>query len=302
MHKDFLSIMDYSSDDLNEIIHLALATKQQRHDGIMPTPLAGKSVALIFHKPSLRTRMSFEKGIHQLGGHSIYVTKEEFDLGKRETIADAAKVLSRYVEGIMIRTFHQHEVVELAKNATVPVINGLTDLLHPCQILSDLMTVQEKLGTIEGITISYFGDGNNVANSWMEAAARFPFSLRIATSQDTLPDQGILERALKDGAKIEITHNPMDAARGADVIYTDVWASMQEKDKAQERASILSKFQVNKNLVSLAKTRAIVMHCLPAERGREITDEVMDGPQSVVFDQAENRLHLQKAILMELIS
>jgi len=302
MHKDFLSMLDYSADELNEIIHLAIATKQQLHDGIRMTPLEGKSVALIFHKPSLRTRMSFEKGIHQLGGHSIYVTKDEFDLGKRETIADAAKVLSRYMEGIMIRTFHQHEVAELAKNATIPVINGLTDLLHPCQILSDLMTIQERLGTIEGITISYFGDGNNVANSWMEAAARFPFSLRIATAQDTLPDQGILERARKEGAKIEITHNPMDAAHGADVIYTDVWASMQEKDKAQERARTLLRFQVNQKLVSLAKHRACVMHCLPAERGKEITDEVMDGPQSVVFDQAENRLHLQKAILMKLIA
>jgi ornithine carbamoyltransferase len=301
MRKDFLAISDYSSEELTEIIHLALSTKQQMRDRIMPTPLAGKSIALIFHKPSLRTRMSFEKGIHQLGGHSIYITAAEFDLGKRETIADAAKVLSRYVEGIMIRTFHQHEVEELAANASVPVINGLTNLLHPCQIMSDLLTVQEKLGRINGTTVAFFGDGNNTANSWMNAAARFPFMLKIATSPDTMPDQGILERAQKEGANITITHDAVEAARDADVLYTDVWASMQEKDKGAERANILSEFQVNRNLVARAKSSAIVMHCLPAERGREITDDVMDSPQAVVFDQAENRLHLQKAILMKLI-
>jgi len=301
MHKDFLAISDFSSEELTEIIHLALAVKQQMHDGIMPTPLAGKSIALIFHKPSLRTRMSFEKGIHQLGGHSIYITGAEFELGKRESIRDAARVLSRYVEGIMIRTFHQHEVEELARHATVPVINGLTDLLHPCQIMSDLLTILEKLGQINGITVAYFGDGNNVANSWINAAARFPFLLRIATSPDTLPDQKILERAQKEGANIAITHDAAEAAQGADVIYTDVWASMQEKAKGAERASLLKEFQVNARLVGQAKRSAIVMHCLPAERGSEITDDVMDSPQSVVFDQAENRLHLQKAIMMKLI-
>jgi ornithine carbamoyltransferase len=301
MQKDFLAISDFSSEELTEIIHLALSTKQRMRDGNMPTPLAGKSIALIFHKPSLRTRMSFEKGIHQLGGHSIYITGGEFDLGKRESIPDVARVLSRYVEAIMIRTFHQHEVEELAANAGVPVINGLTNLLHPCQIMSDLLTIQEKLGRINGITVAYFGDGNNVANSWMNAAARFPFLLRIATSPDTLPDQGILEQALKEGANITITHDAGEAARDADVLYTDVWASMQEKDKGTERAKMLAEFQVNRNLVARAKSSAIVMHCLPAERGREITDEVIDGPQSVVFDQAENRLHLQKAIMMKLI-
>ena len=301
MIKDFLAISDFSSEELAEFIHLGLSTKQQMRDGITHTPLIGKSIALIFQKPSLRTRMSFEKGVHQLGGHSIYVTGGEFDLGKRESIADAARVLSRYVEGIMIRTFHQHEVVELAQNASVPVINGLTDLVHPCQILSDLLTIHEKLGRMTGITIAYFGDGNNVANSWINAAARFPFSLRIATSPDTLPDQGVLDRARSEGADVTIIHDAMEAARDADVIYTDVWASMQEKDKGSERAQMLAEFQVNSKLVAQAKSSAIVMHCLPAERGREITDEVMDGPQSVVFDQAENRLHLQKAILMKLV-
>jgi len=301
MHKDFLAISDYTSEELTEIIHLGLTIKQQMHDGIMPTPLAGKSIALIFHKPSLRTRMSFEKGVHQLGGHSIYITGGEFDLGERESIPDAARVLSRYVEAIVIRTFHQHEVEELALHATIPVINGLTNLLHPCQIMSDLLTILEKLGRINGIAVAYFGDGNNVANSWMNAAARFPFLLRIATSPDTLPDPKILERAQREGANITITHDAAEAARDADVIYTDVWASMQEKNKGAKRASLLKEFQVNAKLVGQARRSAIVMHCLPAERGREITDEVMDSPQSVVFDQAENRLHLQKAIMMKLI-
>jgi ornithine carbamoyltransferase len=300
MQKDFLAISDYSSEELSEIIHLGLSTKHQMREGLMPTPLVGKSMALIFHKPSLRTRISFEKAIHWLGGHSIYITGDEFQLGKRESIPDAARVLSRYVEGIMIRTFHQHEVAELAKYASVPVINGLTDLLHPCQIMSDLLTIHEKLGRISGNVVAYFGDGNNVANSWINAAARFPFSLRIATSPETMPDREILDRARSEGADVMVTEDPAEAARGADVIYGDVWASMQEKELGDLRAKILSKFQINRELVSLAKDSAIVMHCLPAERGREITDEVMDGAQSVVFDQAENRLYLNKAILMKL--
>lgn len=302
MQKDFLAISDYTSEELSEITHLALATKQQMHDGIRPTPLVGRSIALIFHKPSLRTRISFEKAIHQLGGNSIYVTGDEFQLGKRESIPDAARVLSRYVEGIMIRTFHQHEVEELAEYASVPVINGLTDLLHPCQIMSDIMTIHERLGRITGTVIAYFGDGNNIVNSWMNAAARLPLTLRVATSPDTMPNMDVYERAKSGGANITITHDPVEAATGADVLYTDVWASMQEKDKVEERAKTLMKFQLNQDLLMHAKPTAMVMHCLPAERGREITDEVMDGPQSVVFDQAENRLHLQKAILMKLIS
>ena len=302
MHKDFLDISHYNSEELSEITHLALATKQQMHDGIRPTPLAGKSIALIFHKPSLRTRMSFEKAIHQLGGNSIYITGDEFQLGKRESIPDAARVLSRYVEGIMIRTFHQNEVEELAEYATVPVINGLTDLLHPCQIMSDIMTIHEHQGRITNTVISYFGDGNNVVNSWMNVAARLPISLRIATSPETMPNMEIYQRAKSSGADITITHDPKEAVADADVLYTDVWASMQEKDKGDEREKMLSQFQVNQELLSCAKPSAMVMHCLPAERGKEITDEVMDGPQSAVFDQAENRLHLQKAILMKLIS
>ncbi len=302
MQKDFLDISHYTSEELSEITHLALATKQQMQDGIRPTPLEGKSIALIFHKPSLRTRMSFEKAIHQLGGNSIYVTGDEFQLGKRESIPDAARVLSRYVEGIMIRTFHQHEVEELAEYATVPVINGLTDLLHPCQIMSDIMTIHEHQGRVTESVIAYFGDGNNVVNSWMNVAARLPISLRVATAPETMPNMEIYQRAKSSGADITITHDPIEAATGADVLYTDVWASMQEKGKGEERVEMLSQFQVNRELLSHAKPSAMVMHCLPAERGREITDEVMDGPQSAVFDQAENRLHLQKAILMKLIS
>jgi ornithine carbamoyltransferase len=302
MKRNFVAETDFSREEILETLALAKELKELQHDRAAPQPLRGKSVGLIFHKPSLRTRISFEVGVSQLGGSPIYITQQEIELGKRETIHDAAKVLSRYLAMIMIRTFSHEDVVQLAKHADVPVINGLTDLLHPCQVMSDIFTVQEKLGRVEDFKIVWLGDGNNVANSWLNLASLLSIQLVVATSPETLPNQQILERARATGhSEIVIEHDPLKAVRGAQVLYTDVWASMGQKDKFEEQKQRLQKFQINSALLSRADKGAIVMHCLPAERGHEITDEVMDGPHSVVFDQAENRLHVQKAIMTKLL-
>jgi len=302
MKRDFLSITDFSRQEIEEVFKLATELKEKAKEGKCPQPLSGKSVALIFHKPSLRTRVSFEVGLYQLGGRGIYITDQEIQLGRRESIYDAAKVLSRFVDGIMIRTFSHQDVRELAKWAEVPVINGLTDLLHPCQILSDLFTIWEKKGKVDGIRIAYLGDGNNVANSWLNAATRIQLDLRIGTAPGCEPDREILERAQSSPlSKVSLTYDPQEAVKGADVIYTDVWASMGQKEKSAEKAQLLKGFQVNSELLGYAHPQSLVMHCLPAERGQEITDEVIDGPHSVVFDQAENRLHAQKALLARLL-
>jgi len=268
-----------------------------------PLALKGKSVGLIFHKPSLRTRISFEVGVFQLGGNAIYITEKEIELGKRETIPDAARVLSRYLDLIVIRTFSQDEVGQLAESASIPIINGLTDLLHPCQILSDLFTIYEKKKKFENLIIAYVGDGNNVVNSWLELSQKIPMELRIGTAKETMPDGKILRDAMNSKiSKILVTSDPVEAVKNADVIYTDVWASMGQKHLADQKRELLKGFQVNANLVRQAKKDCIIMHCLPANRGEEITDEVMDSPASVVFDQAENRLHAQKAIMIKLMS
>lgn len=302
MKRDFLAITDLSSEELFQMIRYAQELKRMRQAGQCPTPLQGITVGCIFHKPSLRTRISFETGIHELGGNSLYITKDEIDLGKRETVEDAARVLSRYLGMIMIRTFSHDDVVKLAKSATVPVINGLTDYLHPCQVMGDLMTIKERFGGIEGIKIAYLGDGNNVANSWLNASRRLKLNLTIGTSKETLPDKTILKAAQEEGhSKVRIVHDPVEAVSGTHVVYTDVWASMGQKSKAREKAKLLRAFQVNEALLEHAHPNHIVLHCLPAERGREITDEVMDGPHSAVFDQAENRLHIQKAIMSRLM-
>jgi ornithine carbamoyltransferase len=299
MKKDFLAIPDFTTEEIKQTFQLALDMKSKK---IAPLPLKDKSVACIFLKPSLRTRVSFEVGIAQLGGKSLYITGEEIGLGKRESIYDVAKVLSRFVDMIMIRAFDHKEVEELARHAEVPVINGLTDLLHPCQVMGDMFTIQEKKGKVEGLNIAYLGDGNNVANSWLNASTRLSFDLRIGTSPETKPDQNIFENAKKVGlSQITLTFNPKEAIRDADVVYTDVWASMGQKHLAEQKRMILKDFQVNNNLLKYAKKDCIVLHCLPANRGEEITDEVMDGPHSVVFDQAENRLHIQKAIMVKLM-
>jgi len=301
MKRDFLAITDFNESEIRETLKLAGDLKKKK--GQILDVLKGKTVACIFHKPSLRTRISFEVGIHELGGHSLYITDNEIKLGVRESIHDVARVLSRYVAMIEIRTFSHDNVIELARHSTVPIINGLTDLLHPCQIMGDLFTIIEHKGRIDNIKIAYLGDGNNVANSWLKAAVRIPLDLRIGTRKETMPDSGIIDEAKSAGrSKITITEDSREAVRGADVIYTDVWASMGQKDKADFQADLLKDFQVNSRLLAAADKECIVMHCLPAERGREITDDVIDGSHSVVFDQAENRLHIQKAIMVKLVS
>ncbi|MBN1212446.1 MAG: ornithine carbamoyltransferase [candidate division Zixibacteria bacterium] len=296
MPRSLCRITDLNAAEVREIFDLCGKMKRKE---IAPRPLEGKAVACIFTKASLRTRVSFEVGIFELGGLALYITDNEIKLGQRESVADAARVLSRYVGMIMIRTYAQDDVEKLAKYASVPVINGLTDLVHPCQILGDYFTVLEHLEPKERYKVAYLGDGNNVANSWLNLASLIPLDLRIGTAEDTLPDAGILERAKSNSdSKILLTTDPKEAVTDADVIYTDVWASMGQKHLAEEKEKKLKKYQVNSSLLAWADPKAIVMHCLPAERGREITDEVMDGPHSVVFDEAENRLHIQKAIMV----
>jgi ornithine carbamoyltransferase len=295
MKKDFLAVNDFSAKEIQEVVQMALAFKKGK---LKAKPLIGHTAALIFHKPSLRTRVSFEVGISRLGGNSIYLRQEEIDLGKRESVADVARVLSRYVGLIVIRTYSQTDVAELARRASCPVINALTDLSHPCQILGDLLTVYEKLKKKEKFSIAYLGDGNNITNSWLELAIQIPIDLRIGTSESTWPDRSLIEQAKKAGkSKISITSDPDEAIAGTEVIYTDVWASMGQKHLADEKRRQLAGFQVNSTLLKKAAPRAVVLHCLPANRGEEITDEVMDGPQSAVFDQAENRLWIQMGII-----
>ncbi|UCE66967.1 MAG: ornithine carbamoyltransferase [Candidatus Zixiibacteriota bacterium] len=301
MKRDFLAITDFNESEIRETLKLAGDLKKKK--GQILDVLKGKTVACIFQEPSLRTRVSFEVGIHELGGYSLYVTDNEIKLGVRESIHDVAKVLSRYVAMIEIRTLSHDNVIELARHSMVPVINGLTDLLHPCQIMGDMQTIIEHKGKVDNMKVAYLGDGNNVANSWLKAAVRIPIDLRIGTRKETMPDEGIVQEARDAGrSKIAITEDPKEAVRGADVIYTDVWASMGQKDKADSQADLLKNYQVNSRLLAAADKDCIVMHCLPAERGREITDDVIDGEHSVVFDQAENRLHIQKAIMVKLAS
>jgi ornithine carbamoyltransferase len=302
MKRDFLSVTDFGADEIRRNLQLAIEVKKKTARGESPNVLRGGVGALIFHKASLRTRCSFEVGFRQLGGSAVYITDKEIELGKRESIYDVAKVMSRYFVAICIRTFSHEQVAELARHSDVPVVNMLTDLLHPCQLMGDMQTVLEHRGRIDDLRVAYLGDGNNLANSWMRMAQRIPMDLRIGTSPRTEPDAGILAETREAGlSEVRVVHDAAEAVAGADVIYTDVWASMGEKEKGKERARLLEGFGVNEKLVSLAADDAIVMHCLPAERGREITDAVMDGPHSVVFDQAENRLHAQKAVLIALL-
>ncbi|MCX7835078.1 MAG: ornithine carbamoyltransferase [bacterium] len=297
--KDFLSMLDWNREELDHALLLAIELKNEwkKFGGHSFLPLQGKTIGTIFHKPSLRTRISFETGIYQLGGYSLYITEKEIELGKRETIEDAARVLSRYLSAIVIRTFAQSDIIKLAEWSSVPVINALTDYLHPCQLMADLQTIYEYKGQIDGLKIAYLGDGNNMANSWLETAYHYRIDLRIGTSPETMPAKELIDNVKKGSGKVLITHNPIEAVENVDVIYTDVWASMGAKEKSEENARKLRQFQVNQELLKHAHQDVIVMHCLPAERGREITDDVMESKHSVVFDEAENRLHAQKAIL-----
>ncbi len=302
MKKDFLSVYDLTRRDIDRIFSHAAKLKAMLKDGIIYQPLAGKTLGMIFDKSSTRTRLSFEAGMYQLGGLAIYLNSRDTQLGRGETIADTARIVSRYLDAVMIRTFSQESVEEFAQHATIPVINGLTDLMHPCQIVSDLFTIVEKKGTYEGLKVAYVGDGNNVANSWIDAAARLPFRLALACPKGYEPDARILERGRKKAPKgISLHRNPVQAVRNADVVYTDVWASMGQEAEQEARAKIFEGYQVNRRLLQHARHDAVVMHCLPAHRGEEITAEVLDGPRSVVWDQAENRLHVQKAILEILV-
>ncbi len=299
--RHLLTLLDWTSEELTNNLALAAELKRGVRAREFPTLLSNRQYGLIFHKNSLRTRVSFEVGIRQLGGESMVLTEQDFKLGERESIADVARVLSRYVDGILIRTFRHQAVEELARYAQVPVVNMLTDFSHPCQILADALTIMEHRGQLEHTKVAYLGDGNNVTNSWINLAARIPLDLRIGTSPQTEPDPQLMEQARQAGlSRIEVFHRAEEAVEGADVLYTDVWASMGEKDKTDERRALLRDFQINANLLRYAASDALVMHCLPAERGVEITDEVLDGPQSVILDQAENRLHAQKAVLVQL--
>jgi len=296
--QDFISIADIDRGKMEDLFTLAARLKRDRNGR---NDLAGKTVAMIFHKPSLRTRVSFEVGIHELGAHPMYVTDAEIKMGQRESIYDIGKVLSRYVHGIMIRTFAHSNCTQLADAADVPIINGLTDLNHPCQIMGDILTCIEHGKDPSSMVVAFIGDGNNVANSWVNAAGNLGFELRIGGPSGYEPNAELLAAARGKGATVRIINDPSEAVSGADVVYTDVWASMGQEDEASERRKLFMPYQLNSDLVARAKSDAIVLHCLPAHRGDEITDDVMDGPHSVVFDQAENRLHAQKAVMVDLM-
>lgn len=298
MKKDFLSVYDLTRKDFDRIFSHAATLKAMLKDGIIYQPLAGKTLGMVFDKSSTRTRLSFEAGMYQLGGLAIYLNSRDTQLGRGETIADTARIVSRYLDAVMIRTFSQESVEEFARHASIPIINGLTDLMHPCQIVSDLFTIVERKGGYEGLKIAYVGDGNNVANSWIDAAAKLPFKLALACPKGYDPDIRILERGKKKAPKgVSLHRDPVQAVKNADVVYTDVWASMGQEAEQEARAKVFESYQVNRKLMQHAKPDAIVMHCLPAHRGEEISAEVLDGPRSVVWDEAENRLHVQKAIL-----
>jgi ornithine carbamoyltransferase len=294
--RHFLDLIDIAPTELRGMIEAGRAMKQEHRHVAVNGPLAGKVVAMIFDKPSTRTRVSFDVAIRQLGGHAIVLTGQEMQLGRGETIADTARVLSRYVDAIVIRILEHDMLLELARYATVPVINALTKLSHPCQIMADLMTFEEHLGPIRGKTVAWSGASNNVLASWMHAAERFAFRLNVATPAELAPPKALIEWARASGAAIELGADPEAAVRGVDCVVTDTWVSMGDKDGAR-RHNLLKPYQVNARLMSLAKPNAVFMHCLPAHRGEEVTDDVIDGPQSVVFDEAENRLHAQKGIL-----
>ena len=300
MKKDFLDIADLTSDEVWALFEAAQDLKAKQKRGEAHEYLKGKTLGMIFAKPSTRTRVSFEVGMFQLGGHALYIQESNF--GKRETIPDVARVLSRYVDGLMVRLFGHEDIVELAKYASVPVINGLTDLSHPCQILGDMLTILEYRKNFNNLIVTYIGDGNNVANSWVTMAMKIPFTFRIACPAGYEPDKKMVEQANQSQVgRVEIYREPMQAATGAHVLYTDVWASMGQEAEAEMRRKIFKGYCIDGALMQAAAPDAKFMHCLPAHRGEETTDEVMEGVQSIIFDQAENRLHLQKAIMVKLM-
>jgi ornithine carbamoyltransferase len=298
MKRDFLALDALTRAELDEILHLSAKLKRELKAGRREPLLAGKTLAMIFEKPSLRTRVTFEVGMTQLGGYAVYLTPTDIRLGERESVADIARNLERWVDCIMGRVFKHATLEELARHARVPIINGLCDIQHPCQVLSDCFTVLERRGRLDGLKVAWLGDGNNVANSWIAVAPRFGFSFALACPKGFEPDAGLVAKARAEGATITVTQDVAEAVRGADVLYTDVWTSMGQEAEAEQRKPIFAPFQLNAATLKLAKPEAVVMHCLPAHRGEEVTGEVIDGPQSIVFDQAENRLHVQKGIMV----
>lgn len=295
---NLLSIYDLGRREIDNIFSQAARLKDLLKKREAYLPLQGMTLGMIFDKASTRTRISFEVGMYQLGGLPIFLSSRDTQLGRGEAIADTARIMSRYLNGVMIRTYDHKTIEEFASFATIPVINGLTDLLHPCQVLSDLFTLIEKRGGYEGMKIAYIGDGNNITNSWINAVVRLPFYLSLACPEGYDPDQAILKRGMDEAAgRITLYRDPLAAVEDADVIYTDVWASMGQEEERETRARAFQTFQVNQDLISHARKDVIIMHCLPAHRGEEITAEVIDGEHSVIIDQAENRLHVQKAIL-----
>jgi ornithine carbamoyltransferase len=304
--KDLLTVAAIPRREVTKLLRAAADMKAKRRRGVRYQPLAGATLGLIFEKPSTRTRVSFEAGMNQLGGQSLFLSASDIQLCRGESIADTARVLSRYLDGLVVRTYDQAIVEEWAYQATIPVINGLTDLSHPCQALSDLLTIQEKKGRLKGVKIAYVGDGNNVANSLIECVAKMGMAISLGCPNGYEPDQRIVDWARAEaehtGASIDMTDDPHVAVEGADVLYTDVWISMGREREQTRRLKTLTPYQLNERLLKGARPGALVMHCLPAHRGQEISAGVLDGPQSVVLDQAENRLHMQKAILVKLLS
>jgi ornithine carbamoyltransferase len=301
MKRDFTKLLDVTVQECAYLLDRAFFLKKVRKARGEYVPLKGRSLGMIFEKASTRTRLSFEIGIKELGGHAVFLSASETQMGRGEPVRDTARVLSRYVDAIMIRTYSQETVDELARWSSIPVINGLSDLYHPCQILADLFTVREQKGRLEGLKIAYVGDGNNIANSWIEAAILLEFSLTVATPEGYEPSGELVERAKKKGV-LTLTRDPFDAARDADAINTDVWVSMGMEKEKEERKKAFASFCINNELVKIAKAGAIVMHCLPAYRNQEITDEVFERFQDVIFTQAENRLYAQQALLEWLIA
>ncbi|NLP13291.1 MAG: ornithine carbamoyltransferase [Clostridium sp.] len=303
--KHLISLHDLSVEEIESTLKLAEKLKKQLKEGVSHQLLKGKTLGMIFTKSSTRTRVSFEVGLYQLGGYPLFLSSNDIQLGRGESIYDTAQVLSRYIDGIMIRTFAHSDVEELAKYGNIPVINGLTDLMHPCQILADLLTVYEHKGTLKGLKLAYIGDGNNVANSLLHGCAKVGMDIAVASPKGYQCDSKIVSEAQEDakvsGSNIILTEDPLEAIKDADVVYTDTWISMGQEEEKQERIKIFMPYQVNKELFSKAHQDAIFLHCLPAYRGYEVTEDVIDSPQSVIFDEAENRMHVQKAIMVLLM-
>lgn len=303
MIRHFLALSDFTANELRDSLALASEIKDRLKRGERFEPLKGKVLAMIFQKPSSRTRASFEAGMFQLGGHAMHFAPDTIGFGVREPARDIARILSRYSDGIVARLFGHADIEELARFSEVPVINGLTDFSHPCQIMADLLTILEYRGSLENLHIAFIGDGNNVANTWVDAASLLPMQLTVACPPGYEPDADLTQRALATGvSRIVIGTDPLDAVRDADIVYTDTWTSMGQERERQQRLKAFQGYQVNTRLLAAAPEKALIMHCLPAHRGEEITEEILEGPRSIVFDEAENRLHAQKAILVKLLS